>query len=145
MSDIKKYQLESFIQSVFTDCKVTVDPEGNIKVDLGVKALPDGTCEGVCKLPSQRSPYEIGQESAKELFRALNWMGAENETIKGFLDQVEEQHRTLQQAFGHLLIRTIVMFAEKKEKGFYDLRNEALCEMCKELKPIAEKTYLPFI
>lgn len=50
-------------------------------------------------------------------------------------------HRTLQQRFMNLIRACIIELAESDT----DLRNEAAVAMCRELKPIVEKHYLPFI
>ena len=91
------------------------------------------------------SAFECGQEVAKDLFDALNWMSMEKEVIQGFMNQVQSTHRTLQQNFGGLLIAAIKHFAEMYDKGWYDARNEALCKMCKAMQSTVNTAHLPFI
>lgn len=120
--------------------------KGEIILKTGLKADREGKIvRGKTNLRSDRSPAEIGNDVAEDLFRALNWMGAEGDTIKGFLGQVSTQHRTLQQAFGNLLIACIKQFAQMHRDGHFDLRNEALCELCVKLEKQIEYGRLPFI
>jgi len=93
----------------------------------------------------RQEPFQEGQRIAGELLDALNAMGSEDEVVRGFIDQLQRTHRTLQQNYGHLLVASILLFAQMQDKGWYDLRNEALCEMCKKLEPVAKEAVLPFI
>ena len=113
------------------------------KTDLTLKG--DNIEEGVLNLDRDLSANELGEQAAKDLFKALNWMGQENEAVKGFVEVVAGEHRTLQQNMGHLVIALINHFAEAHEKGWHDARNEGICKLCAELKPLADKAYLPFI
>ena len=58
--------------------------------------------------------------------------------VKGFL----RMHRTLQQKFVRVMVACISALADEEN---YDDRNRASVALCRELKPIVEKHYLPFI
>ena len=142
-----RWDVEGEIKPILPNLKFGVQ-NGQFIIRTGLKVvgkLPTETLEGILNLQRDKDGNQIGKECAENLFHALNWMGQENEAIKGFMDQVECEHRTLQQNFGHLLIAAISHFAEMYEKNCYDARNEGICKLCAELKPITEKAYLPFI
>ena len=60
---------------------------------------------------------------------------------RNFARGICTMHRTLQQRFMNAVRACIIEMAESDT----DLRNEAAVRMCRELKPIVEKHYLPFI
>ncbi len=103
-----------------------------------------GEC-AVSKMSASETSFQEGQRIAGELMDALNAMGCDKDVIAGFIDQLGRTHRTLQQNYGRLLVASILCFAKMQDEGWYDLRNEALCQMCKKLEPIAKDTALPFV
>ena len=143
MTKRTKYDVEGAVKPILPNCRMGT-LKGELVIKTGLKIQEDGL-EGVMILESDKTASEIGRETAARLFCALNWMGQENSAVKGFIDQMSREHRTLQQSFGHLLVAAILHFAEMHEKGWYDLRNEQLCKLCAELKPTVEEAYLPFI
>lgn len=86
-----------------------------------------------------------GKDLAREVFAKINVMSTEEEFAEGFLEQVSQEHRTLQQGFGRLLFKIIDHFADERDKGRFDARNQALVFACAELKPIIDKIPMPFI
>ena len=93
----------------------------------------------------KHDPEENGRALAREMFQKLNIMGGEKEFIDGFVAGVTREHRTLQQAFGRLVIRVMLKFADDHQNRYCDLRNEAFCELCAEIRPMLEKAALPFV
>lgn len=86
------------------------------------------------------------KEAFETIISALNSMNYEHEVTDALNDVLSKLHPTLQQNFmKHLIIPAINKFAEKKEKGYYDLRNEASCILASKLAPLTKDTYLPFI
>ena len=89
---------------------------------------------------------QIGQDLASQSLTSINVMGYEKDFIEGYLNGIRKEHRTLQQNFGRVMIAVIKHYAEQYQKGCYDLRNEALCELCYKMAPIIEEFGgLPFI
>ena len=136
------------VQAILPNARVGLIRD-EIVIRTGVHADPkDSKGElkaGPCNLPKDRTPAEVGKQSAQELMRALNWTSCESEVAIGFMDVVTREHRTLQQVFGGLLIRAINSFAEMYRAGQYDARNEALCQLCDKLDKQIEFKRLPFI
>ena len=86
------------------------------------------------------------EDALNSLFDAINKMGGDKDVMAGVTNVLNKQHRTLQQNFMRLIIvPSIKSFAAKKAEGWYDLRNEAACELATKLLPIVEKESLPFI
>lgn len=86
------------------------------------------------------------KEAVSVIFRELNCMGYEGDVGEAVVEHIEREHRTLQQAFfRNVLAPVIKSFADRYNEGYYDLRNEASCELANKLKPIIEKSPLPFI
>ena len=81
-----------------------------------------------------------------DLFDCVNVIGGEQEVTEAMLDAVSHQHRTLKQAMMRaVIIPFIDNFARAYEEHNYDLRNEASCKLCYELKKITDRHRLPFI
>lgn len=95
----------------------------------------------------QQEAYDKGSEIAQELTTALNSMTYEKEVIQGFVDQITKSHRTLQQSTMRAVSALIFRWAEMKDKGHYDLRNEATVNSCSIMKRSMEKENIciPFI
>ena len=55
------------------------------------------------------------------------------------------QHRTHQQGIGRFIQESVNYFADANDKGRFDLRNQATCEMCKKVSEEIDKHGLPFI
>lgn len=92
--------------------------------------------------------YEKGKNVASELSSVLNSMTYEEEVIKGFVEGITLQHRTLQQSSMRAILVLISEWAKMEENKRYDLRNEATVKMCKKIKDFLDKedlTYLPFV
>lgn len=53
--------------------------------------------------------------------------------LKQFVEEMGQQHWTLQQSFTRLCFMWIDHLAEKEQLGQYDLRNEASCKMAKKI------------
>lgn len=82
----------------------------------------------------------------RNLSRELNYMGNEEEVEDALREYLGREHPTLQQNFfKHVIMPAIKIFAEKHDKRFFDLRNEASCELAKKLEPMVKDQYLPFI
>jgi hypothetical protein len=80
-----------------------------------------------------------GEEMAMAFLKFINNMGVDEE---GFVKELCDSHRTLQQSVMRIFIRFVREMA-KKEEGFYDLRNEASVELAREIMKL--NTGLPFI
>jgi len=96
-------------------------------------------------MTNSEKAFKDGHELGSAVCQQLNLMGVEEEFCTGFLDGFFRQHNTLQQNFGRVLIRLILTCAEKYEKGQFDLRNEALYQMCHTIAPLVKKSFLPFV
>ena len=80
------------------------------------------------------------------LFNELNHMGNEGNVQDALSEVLGEQHRTLQQNyFRYVVVPSIQVFADKQDKRFTDLRNEASCELAKKILPLVKDAPLPFI
>ncbi len=73
---------------------------------------------------------ERGRELAREVSNMLNSYGDEN--VKAFVEEMNREHRTLQQNFMKLVVAWIRLQAEKTEYQ-YDLRNEASVLLAKQI------------
>ena len=58
---------------------------------------------------------------------------------------LSSQHRTLQQNFMRVAVSFIKAMAEAKKSGYYDLRNQASCELAEQMMDVTEESYLPHI
>jgi len=89
---------------------------------------------------------QMAKEAINDLFNAVNVIGGEREITEAVLDDISDQHRTLKQSFMRaIIVPFIEHFAKAYEEGAYDLRNEATCKLCHELKKVTDKHPLPFI
>ena len=88
--------------------------------------------------------YDKGEKVAKDLSDALNSMTFDKEVIKGFVDGLTKQHRTLQQSSMRAIYSLIHQWAEMGDDGQYDLRNEGTVKFCQEIVEKC-KNNLPFI
>ena len=93
-----------------------------------------------------REMRQVGQDLAGQILTSINVMGYEKDFIEGYIQGLAREHRTLQQNFGRVLVAVIKHYAEQYQKGCYDLRNEALCELCSMLIPLIDEFgWLPLI
>jgi len=83
-------------------------------------------------------------EAAKAMSDFVNNMSL-NE--RAFVEEMNKEHRTLQQSFTGLCFAWIRHCAEKYEKGLYDGRNEAACKLSAEIvENVEDMQYnLPFV
>jgi hypothetical protein len=81
-----------------------------------------------------------GTEVAKQVSAMINGYGSNEQ--KQFIEEMSRDHRTLQQGFTRLCVAWFENLAERES---HDLRNQGSVELAKELKPILDKAYLPFI
>ena len=93
----------------------------------------------------KKEAYDKGQKIAKDLSNALNSMTFDKEVIKGFVDSMTQQHRTLQQSSMRAIYSLIQRWAVMAGEGQYDLRNEATVKFCQEIVSKCENNNLPFI
>jgi hypothetical protein len=79
----------------------------------------------------------------KNMFRKIN--GADHMLTKVFKEELQHEHRTLQQAFWRMVVELIHQTAELPD-NYFDLRNEASVLMCREIvAKVKDKMYLPLI
>ena len=58
---------------------------------------------------------------------------------------VRRQHRTHQQSIGRFMQATVNVFAKMYDDKHYDLRNEATCNMCYNIRDSVDECSIPFI
>ena len=101
--------------------------------------------EKVAPEPISPMPQEI-EQAIVTIFSWVNKYGYEKEVSQVILDEISNQHRTLQQNFMRVVLVPIInLFAEKYEKKYYDARNENTCKVCSELSKVLKDKYFPFI
>ena len=97
---------------------------------------------------ANRENKKRGEEVANSLSKMVNVLGGNREAEQAFIDEVTNDHRTLQQSTGGLFIKVFSAWADQADKGFYDGRNEALVMFAKKLRdenPDAFKYGFPMI
>lgn len=72
---------------------------------------------------------------ARMMSRFCNIM---NHNKEKFIEEMSNEHRTLQQCFTNLCSAWIRKCAEKKENGQFDARNEWSCKVSKEIVDAVE-------
>ena len=101
------------------------------------------------EISTQQFDAEIeGKKIAKEFVNTLNSMTYEKDVARGFVEEVVNSHRTLQQSTMRAIYKLLEKWAEMKESGNFDARNEATVSFCSKVKEMAEKENLghfPFI
>lgn len=86
---------------------------------------------------------EKGRELAREVSNMLNSFNDDN--MEAFVDEMNREHRTLQQNFMKLLVFWIRLQAEKTEHQ-YDARNEASVLLAKQIvEKLENRLHLPLI
>ena len=106
---------------------------------------------------------EEGKMAARALMRGVPLSSTgepgccDREFTDGFLKELSETHRTLQQRYGGLLIESILFFANLNDNDWTDARNEAICKLSVKLREVCreenatytrkdkEQACLPFI
>lgn len=90
-----------------------------------------------------RENEEFAKEAWENLSSFVNKYGFPE---KEFVEFVMMDHRTLQQSMMRLFLGCIKAWAEKAEKGEYDLRNEQTCKLCQKIVARFDNEMgLPFI
>jgi hypothetical protein len=74
-----------------------------------------------------------GKEIANDLSRLVNTLSPNSPEVGEFIDEVLNDHRTLQQSTGGLVFKLIKGWADAYDAGNYDARNAHLCWCCAEL------------
>lgn len=95
----------------------------------------------------QKDAFNKGSKIAEEMLDNLNSMIYSEDFIEGFVNEITKSHRTLQQSTMRAVSKLILTWAEMKETGNYDLRNEATVNSCSIMKRSMEENNvcLPFI
>jgi hypothetical protein len=88
--------------------------------------------------------YKEIQPLLEKLFSHINSC-RDSYSSKGFVRAFSREHRTLQQSFFRTFIIPLIQYYAGLEDGYFDLRNEAIVLLCKELLPIINKSAIPFI
>jgi len=103
-----------------------------------------------------KNDMEAGRKLAREMMDSMNCCG-DREFMEGFLDELRRTHRTLQQAYGKVVIESVLAFAEMNDGNWTDPRNEAICKLSAKLREVIrenngsyvikgkEQACLPFI
>ena len=102
--------------------------------------------------PTCLEDYDVPKEASTDMMKLagtitgiLNYMS--NDTERGhlaFCAAMENEHRTLQQAFTRLCVAWFLYTAQPEYRT--DLRNEGTHELAvKPYPPLKEEAYLPFI
>jgi hypothetical protein len=103
-----------------------------------------------------KNDMEEGRKIARQMMDAMNCC-SDREVVDGFMDELRRTHRTLQQAYGKVVIESILTFAEMNDGNWTDARNEAICSLSAKLREVIrenngsyvregkEKACLPFI
>lgn len=74
--------------------------------------------------------YKSGRELAEHLGNFVNKMGRHSK-VKGFIEGMFSQHRTLQQSVFELFLKWVYKMADTE---YYDARNEYTVKYCKKIK-----------
>jgi hypothetical protein len=85
-----------------------------------------------------------GKQLAEVTADSLNTFGFSGD-IEAFVNEMGNQHRTLQQTFTGLCAKWLIHLAEQGKEGRFDLRNEDSVEFAMEIKPQLDKAFFRFI
>jgi hypothetical protein len=86
------------------------------------------------------------QEAIKVIIQEINLMGNETNVEIAIKNELSMTHRTLQQGFFRSVVVPVVgQFADMKEHGWMDLRNEDSCNCAEKMKPIVEDSHFRFV
>jgi len=89
-----------------------------------------------------RKDIEKGKEIAKQFSDALNSFTPDN-VVKGFVEGITRNHRTLQQSSMDAIMSVIREWAKMYDEKCFDLRNEATCKLCKSIVDMTERSEEP--
>jgi hypothetical protein len=88
--------------------------------------------------------YAAMTDLAQAVTDTLNAMSNDRpQAHLAFCLSMENQHRTLQQAFTRLCVAWLMHAGDQEYR--FDLRNEGTHQLAISLRPMLETTYLPFI
>ena len=93
----------------------------------------------------KREAHEKGLKAAQALSKAVNNMTFDKEVIKGFVEGLTQQHRTLQQCSMKALYAVIEEWATMADGGIYDARNRDTVEFCQKIVEQNPDTHFAFI
>jgi len=79
--------------------------------------------------------------ATKNLIASLNRLGFEDEGVKGIVEALKGEHRTLQQSFW----RAIIAAAGEYQNFNHDLRNEASVKACGKITEAVGEVHIPFV
>ena len=95
---------------------------------------------------SDREQKQEVLEIFNSLSRELNHLGNEKNVEDALAEFLRCEHPTLQQNFfKHVVVKAIEIMAEKHDNKYFDLRNEASCEIAKKLLSVTKDAMIPFI
>jgi len=83
--------------------------------------------------------FEKGKELAKGLVTAVNTMGSGEAMVKGFLEELDQSHRTLQQSAIRVMWDVLLGY----RPGGTDLRNEDAAALSAKLRQLAAADTVP--
>ena len=91
----------------------------------------------------EEDAYDKGKKVASDLTKALNTMTYEKEVTRGFVDEIIQSHRTIQQSTMRAIYSLIMRWADSN----YDARNQSTVEFCQKIKKMIEdeNIHFPFI
>lgn len=88
--------------------------------------------------PKQRTWENIqerNEEIAKEIMHLCNVMGNEHSLEKAFVEELLNEHPTIQQTFMGVVRRIILMYGQQR---YTDLRNQASYDWAKKVREMEE-------
>jgi hypothetical protein len=90
---------------------------------------------------------EINQEVMNVVDSLAHLVNSTDTHEKEFADEIMKLHPTLQQSIMECFLSCIKLWADKYDKGWYDLRNEQTCNLAKEIMTSVNSNlfYLPHI
>ena len=86
-----------------------------------------------------------GKDVAQDLIDMVNVISGNSQEEQDFIDTILRSHRTLQQSTCGLLLKVFKGWADMKEVGFYDLRNEATVTIAEKITKAVADDYLPLV
>lgn len=82
------------------------------------------------------------EEQAVKMARDLENFVNPIHNVEAFVQHIiQRTHRTLQQQIGKLVFSLIKEWAATYNRGMYDLRNEEVCEKCKQIDDIMTREH----
>ena len=86
-----------------------------------------------------------GKDVAQDLIDMVNVISGNSQEEQDFIDTILRSHRTLQQSTCGLFLKVFKGWADMKEVGFYDLRNEATVTIAEKITKAVADDYLPLV